>query len=64
MWQPTPVMVTAAAFNPNGRVVVAGLYNGQCVLYNVQSNGFAYHTQVRRARTQCHELSPGGCLPV
>ena len=47
MWQPTPVMVTAAAFNPNGRVVVAGLYNGQCVLYNVQSNGFAYHTQVR-----------------
>lgn len=46
MWQPTHEMVTAAEFSPNGRVVVAGLYSGQCVFYNIQANGFAYHTQV------------------
>lgn len=46
MWQSTPVMVTSSSFSPDGRMVVAGLYNGQCVFFTVQADGLLYKTQI------------------
>lgn len=43
-WAQTSNIITAATFNPNGNMTVAGLYNGQAVFY--QTDGLKYHTQV------------------
>jgi WD40 repeat protein len=33
-WQAAPAMITAAAFSPSGHIVIAGLFNGMCVIYS------------------------------
>jgi len=33
-WQAAPAMITSAAFSPDGRIVIAGLFNGICVIYS------------------------------
>lgn len=43
-WAQTANIITAAGFSPDGRLAVAGLYNGQCVFY--QAEGLKYSTQV------------------
>jgi WD repeat-containing protein 44 len=43
-WTQTPTMITAAAFNHNGKIAAAGLYNGQVVFF--QSQGLTYFTQI------------------
>ncbi|ETW02192.1 hypothetical protein H310_05759 [Aphanomyces invadans] len=49
----TPVMITAASFHPSGNRIVAGLLNGQCILYQVSAHqAMNYYTQIecRNAR--------------
>ncbi|RQM28918.1 hypothetical protein B5M09_004784, partial [Aphanomyces astaci] len=49
----TPVMITAASFHPSGNRVIAGLLNGQCILYQVNAHqAMNYYTQIecRNAR--------------
>ncbi|KAG9411967.1 WD repeat-containing protein 44 [Aphanomyces cochlioides] len=49
----TPVMITAASFHPSGTRVIAGLLNGQCILYQVNAHqAMNYYTQIecRNAR--------------
>ena len=43
-WANTPDMITAACFNPEGTMAVAGLYRGQVFFY--QTEGMKYYTQV------------------
>jgi WD40 repeat protein len=43
-WKQTSHIVTAVQFTPQGSLVVAGLYDGTCVLFN--SSGLRYHTQI------------------
>ena len=43
-WANTPDMITAACFNPEGTMAVAGLYRGQVFFY--QAEGMKYYTQV------------------
>lgn len=43
-WANTPDMITAACFNPEGTMAVAGLYRGQVFFY--QTDGMKYYTQV------------------
>ena len=61
-WAQTSNIITAATFNPNGNMTVAGLYNGQCVFY--LTDGLKYHTQVD-AKNRCFSvdsqlLTPSG----
>ncbi len=43
-WQQAPVIITAVAFSPDGKMAVAGLFNGQCIFYLAE--GLRYHTQI------------------
>jgi WD40 repeat protein len=43
-WAQTANIITAATFSPNGKMAVAGLFNGQCVFYLTE--GLRYFTQV------------------
>lgn len=68
LWQPTPSMITAAAFSPDARLVAVGLYNGTVHLY--RSDGLQYYTTLEcRNRSGKHrrgrrvtglEFSPPG----
>uniref|UniRef100_K3WSW5 Anaphase-promoting complex subunit 4 WD40 domain-containing protein n=1 Tax=Globisporangium ultimum (strain ATCC 200006 / CBS 805.95 / DAOM BR144) TaxID=431595 RepID=K3WSW5_GLOUD len=43
----TPVMITAASFNPSGTRAIVGLLNGQCIFYQVNSHQqMNYYTQI------------------
>lgn len=55
-WCHTPEMVSAVAYEPSGRLAVAGLLNGLCVFY--QSNVLTYYTQVE-CRNRHGRLSDG-----
>merc|ERR1719419_822577 len=39
-WHQLETLVTAVAFSPDGKFIVAGLYNGQCVFFNVDMDSF------------------------
>eukprot|EP00742_Colponemidia_sp_Colp-10_P003023 GILJ01003225.1.p1 GENE.GILJ01003225.1~~GILJ01003225.1.p1 ORF type:complete len:671 (-),score=104.71 GILJ01003225.1:74-2086(-) len=43
-WAQAPEFITACCFSPNGRMVIGGLYHGQCIFYLTE--GLRYLTQV------------------
>lgn len=43
----TPVMITAACYNPSGNRAIVGLLNGQCIFYQVNAHQqMNYYTQI------------------
>lgn len=77
-WANTPDMITAACFNPEGTMAVAGLYRGQVFFY--QTEGMKYYTQVecrnrhgalkggKKVTGLCYDTTrptaPGGSAPA
>jgi len=55
-WSETPHIITAAEYQPDGEVVVVGLFDGKVIFFNVENGGIIlkYHTQIscknRRAK--------------
>jgi len=55
-WSQTPHIVTAAEYQPDGEVVVVGLFDGKVIFFHVENGGIVlkYHTQIscknRRAK--------------
>lgn len=48
-WAQTSNIITAATFNPNGNMTVAGLYNGSAIFY--QTDGLKSEQQIDCTRT-------------
>lgn len=57
VWQSTPSMPTAAAFSPDGRYAIAGLYSGHVVLFST-SEGLRFHRQIE-CRSTKHKKKMG-----
>ena len=45
-WVQVPTLVTASTFSPNGKYVVAGLYDGQCFFYKTEGMRLSYDTVI------------------
>ncbi|KAG5439416.1 hypothetical protein PCANB_001990 [Pneumocystis canis] len=43
-WNELPELITAVAFSPDGRMAIAGSFNGLCIFY--ETKGLRYHTQI------------------
>ncbi|QSL64855.1 hypothetical protein MERGE_002159 [Pneumocystis wakefieldiae] len=43
-WNELPELITAVAFSPDGRMAIAGSFNGLCMFY--ETKGLRYHTQI------------------
>ncbi|PSR79731.1 WD40-repeat-containing domain protein [Coniella lustricola] len=45
-----PDLITAVAFTPDGRIALAGLLNGLCILY--ETDGLKFHSQIHAKSTR------------
>ncbi|KAG5513683.1 hypothetical protein PMAC_000721 [Pneumocystis sp. 'macacae'] len=49
-WNELPELITAVAFSPDGRMAIAGSFNGLCIFY--ETKGLRYHTQIHVKRSR------------
>ena len=49
-WAPTDNIITSAAFSPDGKMAVAGLFFGECVFFNSEKLNYKTQIECRNAR--------------